>query len=301
MPSPSRTSLVLGFLCVYLVWGSTYLGIRVAVGSIPPFLMAAARFFIAGVFLLAILRGRGRPWPNGAQLRDAAIVGTFLLLGGNGAVAWAAQFTPSGLTALIIGAGPLFMVLTEWAWPGGQRPTVTTGIALALGLAGVAWLAAPWQQAGVADAPLMGVLAVLGGCLSWSIGSIFSRHTRSGADSFTAAALQMILGSFALAAVAALHGDFARFDLAAVTPASAWAFAYLTVFGSLVAFSTFVWLLKVSTPARVATHAYVNPVVALFLGWAILGESITPRMLVASALIIVAVVLITTQRNRPAP
>lgn len=300
-PPPSRTALILAFAAIYLIWGSTYLGIRVAIETMPPFLMAAARFLIAGSILFAFLKLRGAPWPTRPQWRANAVIGTFLLLGGNGLVVWAELTIPSGITALLIGVGPLFIVLTEWAWPGGTRPTAVTIGALLLGFAGVAWLAAPWENGAHGGLNPAGLIAILGACIFWAIGSIYSRHAKHGANPFLASALQMLGGGAALAVVALLHGDFAQLDLARVTPRAWTAFAYLIGVGSLVGFSTFVWLMKHSTPARVATYAYVNPVVAVFLGWLILGEPITPRTLVASAIIIAAVAIITVQKSRSAP
>lgn len=297
----SRFSLFAAFAIIYLVWGSTYLGIRVAVTTMPPFAMAAGRFFLAGVVLFTWLRLRGAAWPRAHQWRDNLIVGTLLLLGGNGLVAWAEQYIPSGITALIIGVGPIFMVLTEWAWPGGIRPTAATFLALLLGLAGVTYLTSGGAVSGMPELPPAALGAILGGCLCWSVGSIYSRHTKDAAPPFMAAALQMLGGSAALAFVAGLTGDWRRLDLAAISTASWTAFAYLTLFGSIIAFSTFVWLLKHSTPARISTHTFVNPIVAVFLGWLILAEPITSRTIVASVIIVAAVVIVTLQKHRPAP
>ncbi|MEY2881013.1 MAG: hypothetical protein RLZZ15_3393 [Verrucomicrobiota bacterium] len=298
---PSRASLLLAFAAIYLIWGSTYLGIRVAVESMPPFLMAAARFLLAGGVLLAFLKLRGATWPTARQWRLNALIGTLLLLGGNGLVAWAEQEIPSGIAALLIGVSPLFFVLIEWAWPGGTRPTALTLLALVIGFAGVAWLAAPWENPAHGGLPPTGIVAILGACFFWSLGSIYSRHAKHGVDPFLASALQMLGGGGALLVVAILHGDFGALDLAGITPRSWGAFAYLVSIGSLVGFSTFVWLMKHSTPARVSTYAYVNPVVAVILGALLLGEPIGPRTLVASAIIITAVAIITVQKNRPAP
>lgn len=299
-PSPSRSALILAFAAIYLIWGSTYLGIRIAIESMPPFLMAATRFILAGSMLFAFVKARGAPWPTRHQWVANTVIGTLLLLGGNGLVVWAELTIPSGITALLVGVGPLFIVLTEWAWPGGTRPTAITMSALLLGFAGMAWLAAPWETAAAGGLELRGVIAVLGACFFWALGSIYSRHAKHGANAFLASSLQMLGGGAALAIVAFFHGDFGRLDFAAITP-NAWiAFAYLIGIGSLVGFSTFVWLMKHSTPARVATYAYVNPIVAVFLGWLILHEPITPRTLVASAVIIAAVVIITTEKGRAA-
>lgn len=295
---PSRTALIFAFAVLYVIWGSTYLGIRVAVETMPPFLMASARFLIAGGVLFAFLKLRGAAWPSRRQWLVNAIIGTLLLLGGNGLVVWAEQFVPSGITALLIGVAPLFFVLIEWAWPGGSRPSVVTLAALLLGFVGVVWLAAPWERGAEGALHLGGVIAILLASLLWSLGSIYSRHAKHGAEPFLASALQMLGGGLALMIVAALHGDFPRLDLAGITPRAWIAFVYLIGAGSLIGFSTFVWLMKHSTPARVSTYAYVNPVVAVFLGWLLLSEPVTPRTLVASAIIVAAVAIITTEKSR---
>lgn len=298
--APGRPALIAAFTAIYLIWGSTYLGIRVAIESMPPFLMAGTRFLLAGSILLAVLKGRGAGWPTWRQWRSNAVIGTLLLLGGNGLVVWAELTIPSGITALLIGVAPLFIVLTEWAWPGGIRPSFTTAAALLLGFGGVVWLAAPWETAAAGGLNLAGVGAILGSCVFWSFGSIYSRHARHGADPFMAAALQMLGGGTALMLAAGLHGDYGQFNLAAITPRAWSAYVYLVLLGSLVGFSTFVWLMKHAAPARVATYAYVNPVVAVFLGWLILDEPITPRTLIASAIIVTAVAIITTEKSRRA-
>lgn len=297
-PPPSRLALVLAFAGIYLIWGSTYLGIRVAVETMPPFLMAGTRFLLAGLLLFAFLKLRSAAWPTRLQWRANVVIGIFLLLGGNGLVVWAEQVIPSGITALLIGVTPLFMVLTEWAWPGGVRPAPPTMFALLLGFGGVTWLAAPWENAAHGGLHPSGIVAILIACVSWSIGSIYSRHAKHGADPFLASAIQMIGGGAALLVAAIFHHDFTRLDLGQITPKAWGAFAYLVCAGSLVGFSTFVWLMKHSTPARVSTYAYVNPVVAVFLGWWLLDEPIGPRTLVASAIIVTAVAIITVQKSR---
>jgi len=299
-PPPTRSALITAFAAIYIIWGSTYLGIRVAVETMPPFAMAAVRFLIAGALLFAFLRLRGAPVPNRAQWRANAIIGAFLLLGGNGLVAWAEQVVPSGVTALVIGVQPLFFVLTEWAWPGGTRPTATMMTALLLGFAGVAWLAAPWEDASHGGLNLAGVLAILLACVFWAIGSIYARHSKHGLDPLYASSLQMLTGGASLVLGALANGDFHRLDVAAISGRSWAAFVYLVFVGSLVGFSTFVWLIKHSTPARVSTYAYVNPLVAVFLGWLILREPVTSRTLVAAIVIVIAVVIITKQKNKPA-
>ena len=297
---PARIALILAFASIYLLWGSTYLGIRVAVETMPPFLMAGARFLTAGVLLFTFLKLRGAAWPTLRQWRANAIIGAFLLVSGNGFVVWAELNVPSGITALLVGVTPLFIVLAEWAWPGGARPRAVTAGALLLGFAGTAWLVAPWQTTARGGVNPAGALAVVAACLSWSIGSIYSRHSKNGTDPFVASSLQLLCGGTGLMVVALVHGDFGRFDLAAISGRSWTAFAHLVVAGSIIGFSTFVWLMKHSTPARVATYAYVNPIVAVALGWLVLGEPISSRTLVASAIIVTAVVIITRQQN-PSP
>jgi drug/metabolite transporter (DMT)-like permease len=296
--SPSRTALTVAFAVIYVVWGSTYLGIRVAVESLPPFLMAGTRFLVAGGLMMGWLAATSGFRATARQWRDNAVIGTFLLLGGNGLICWAEQFIPSGMTALLVGAQPLLMVLTEWIWPGGHRPTSVTWLGLALGFAGVAWLAAPWQNATAGGLNLGGVVAIVAGCCFWAIGSIYGRRVRQPAETLAATAMQMLGGGATLLFVALAHGDFVRFAPASVSARSWLAFGYLIVMGSLVGFSTFVWLMKHSTPARVSTYAYVNPLVAVFLGWLILGEPVTARILTAAAVIVVSVAIITAQRGR---
>lgn len=300
--APARSALILAFAAIYVIWGSTYLGIRIAVETMPPFLMAAARFLIAGAVLFTVLKLRGAPWPTARQWRINAVIGTFLLLGGNGLVVWAEQTIPSGIAALIIGISPLFFVLIEWAWPGGLRPSWLTMLALLVGFAGVAWLAAPWESDATGGLHAPGVIAILCACFLWSFGSIYSRHAKHDADPFMASSLQMLGGGAALTLTALVHGDFTQLDFAAITPRGWGALAYLIAFGSLIGFSTYVWLMKHSTPARVSTYAYVNPVVAVFLGWLVLHEPISSRTIVASAIIVTAVAIITIQKSKaPAP
>lgn len=298
MNPPTRSALLTAFTAIYLVWGSTYLGIRVAVETLPPFLMSGARFLLAGGLLMGWLAATRGFRTSARQWRDNAIIGTFLLVGGNGLVAWAEQTIPSGLTALIIGSQPMLMVLTEWAWRGGHRPTGLTGIGLLLGFAGVAWLAAPWEGTAGGGLNVGGVSAILASGVFWAFGSIYGRHVREPAEPLTAAGMQMLCGGGALVVTALLHGDFTGFSPAAVSLRSWLAFGYLIGVGSLIGFSTFVWLMKHSTPARVSTYAYVNPLVAVFLGWLILGEPVTGRTLAAAAIIVVSVAVITSQRGR---
>ncbi len=292
MPRTERLRLVAAFAAVYLVWGSTYLAIRIAIGTIPPFLQAGIRFVIAGAVLLAIARLRGLPWPASREWRTATIVGVLMLTGGNGGVSWSETRVSSGLAALIVGAVPLFTVAFDWLRPGGSgRPGRATLMGLLIGFVGLGLLVNPFaRDAARVDPAAAGIL--LAACASWSIGGLYSRHA-PGASPMMGTGANMLAGGVGLFAVAWLTGEPARFDPGAVTAASVLALLYLVVFGSLVGFTAYIWLLHHTTPARATTYAYVNPVVAILLGWSLLDEPLTPRVLVAAAIIIVAVVMIT--------
>ena len=291
--TPSRTSLILAFAAIYLIWGSTYLGIRVAVETIPPFVMAGLRFFSAGTVLFTLLLLRGAAWPTLRQWRDQAIVGTFLLLGGNAVVSWAEQRVPSGLTALIIGAGPLIMALLEWSRPGGARPSPSLWLGVAIGFAGLFVLLGPQAVSAGEGPPLVCVAALIFATVAWWIGSLYGKQVKSGTEPLMAAAIQMLCGSIAMGLAVVVSGEASRWRLAAVSPRSWLAFAYLAVIGSLVTYPIYIWLLRHSTPARVSTFAYVNPIVAVVLGWAILQEPVTPRMIISGVAVLVSVAIIT--------
>lgn len=305
-PHPSRTALLAGFAAIYVIWGSTYLGIRVAVETIPAFLMASARFLVAGLLValfIAVTRGFKA---TAKQWRDNAIVGGFLCLGGNGLVSWAEEKVPSGIATLIISAGPVFIVLMDWAvhaWSKdgtrGTRPNALTFAGLALGFVGLAMLVGPDVLAtGVDGLDPWRVLGLLGATFFWSVGMMIMRYVRDPAEPFTASGIQMLSGSGWLFLVSLATGELSRFDPAGITGRSVVAWAYLIVFGSLIGFSTFTWLMKHSTPAKVSTYAYVNPVVAVFLGWAVLDERVSPRIFVAAAIIIAGVALITIAKTK---
>jgi drug/metabolite transporter (DMT)-like permease len=292
---PSAPALAAGFGAVYVIWGSTYLAIRFALESLPPFLMAGVRFVVAGAVLYAwTRRARGVAPPTRTEWWGTAVVGGLLLLGGNGAVVWAEQFIPSGLAALLVATVPLWMVVLDWAG-GGERPGPGVVLGLTVGLAGVGLLV---DTPGVEindTMELLGAGAVVLGALSWAVGSLHSRRASLPASPRLATAMQMLTGGGLLLVAGVLAGEPARFDPGAVTFRSAAALLYLVVAGSLVAFSAYIWLLRHASPARVSTYAYVNPVVALFLGWALAGEPLTPRTLLAAAVILGSVALITVR------
>jgi drug/metabolite transporter (DMT)-like permease len=296
--APSRGALILAFATIYLVWGSTYLGIRVAVETMPPFLMAGVRFALAGVLLFSFLKLRGAPWPTLNQWKHQAVVGILLLLGGNALVSWSEQRTSSGVTALILGTSPLFMVLLDWIRPGGKRPTVGLILGVAVGIAGVAMLLGPEALPPGYRPPTIDLIALFGASLSWWIGSLYSKHTATGTPLVMASAMQMVSGSISMLLTGILLGEGSKLNFSGISPQSWLAFSYLVIVGSVVAFPVYVWLLEHSTPAKVSTYAYVNPVIAVFLGWAILGEPMNLRIVFAAAVIIGAVAIITVGKAR---
>ncbi|MCX6032937.1 MAG: EamA family transporter [Chloroflexi bacterium] len=296
---------------VYVIWGSTYLGIRFAIETMPPFLMGAVRLLIAGGLLYGLRRLVGDPAPTRREWRSAAIVGLCLMTGGNGAVVWAEQRVPSGLTALLVGMTPLWIVLLDWlqpfhrlarvVWPGrarpaGQRPARRAWLGLTIGLIGMAVLIGPHSIGNVGGVDLLGAAALLLGTLAWAAGSLYNRTARLPSSPLLGTAMEMLAGAGGLLVLSIAFGDWGRLNLAAVSGKSLLALTYLIIFGSWVAFSAYIWLLRVAPTPLVATYAYVNPVVAMILGSLLAGEPITSRSAIAAAIILAGVVLTTTAR-----
>jgi drug/metabolite transporter (DMT)-like permease len=301
-PAPRRAHLLLAFAIVYVVWGSTYLAMRVAVHTLPPFLMGGVRFVVAGLLLAAWVGARERPgWPTRRQWQWALVTGALLMVGGNGGVSWAtARGVPSGVVALLAASLAIWMVVLDALRPGGRRPPALVWLGLALGIVGVAVLVGPARLAGAGTIDLLGAALALGGSLVWAAGSLLARGGARPPSALWGSALQMLCGGALLLALAGAHGDFARLAAPAGAPsaASLAAMAYLVVFGSLVGFTAYVWLLQHAAPARVATYAYVNPLVAVGLGWALGGEPLGARTVAAAGVIVGGVALITAGRAR---
>jgi drug/metabolite transporter (DMT)-like permease len=300
--SPARGAPIwLGMLVLYFVWGSTYLGIAIAVDSIPPFLMAAVRFLAAGLVLLtwSIAReGRAFIVPTRREWRDSAIVGALLLGGGMGLVAFGEQTVPSGIAALLIAMMPVWVAILGGIFLGERLPRLAV-VGIAVGFTGVAILVGPSALGGAGALDPLGLVACLLSPIAWATGSLFASHRASlPSRPLVATGLQMLLGGTVLAAGATLTGEASSFDLGAVTRDSALALLYLTVVGSLIAFTTFGWLLRVAPLPLVTTYAYVNPVVAVILGALVLSEPIDARTVIAGGVIIFAVALIVTARGR---
>ena len=286
-----RLKLVAALGIVYVVWGSTYLAIKVGIETLPPMFMAGARFLLAGVLLYAWTartRNGERPvTPTRRHWLSAAIAGLLMLLGGNGAVTWAEQQIDSGMAALLVASVPLWMALIAW-WQDSRRPTGPVVLGLAIGFGGVAALVRPSGEG--TDIVSAGV--VLTGSFLWALGSMYVRKKQVHPDPLRATAMQMLAAAGGFAVVGVVLGEPAQTDLASASFASVAAVLYLAVFGSLVAFTAYTWLLRNTTPATVSTYAYVNPVVAVALGVLVLSEPLTPAILVSGGLILVGVALI---------
>ena len=291
--------VVTAFAAIYVIWGSTYLAIRYGVETIPPFLMAGTRFVAAGSLLYAFARLRGAARPTCGEWRDAAIAGGLMLMIGNGGVTWAEQVIPSAVTALLVALVPLWMVLVDWLRPGGLRPRPLVLAGVALGFMGVTILAQDSAR-GAGAGYGWAVAALMASSIGWSMGSIFNRHARKPASALLAIAMQMVAGGGLLLALAALQGEAAKFSLSRITAVSAGAWLYLTVMGSLIGFTAYVWLLQVSTPSRVSTYAYVNPLIAVLLGCTLGREPLSHELSWAGGLIVLAVALIM-RGSRPSP
>jgi drug/metabolite transporter (DMT)-like permease len=292
-----KTKIWLALLALYLVWGSTYLAIRFAVQTIPPFMSAGMRFLVSGGILLIWRRAAGDAMPTPRQWRSTAIVGIFLLLGGNGLVSYAEQFVPSGIAALIIGSMPLWLVMIEALRPGGVRPNWQAILGLLIGFGGIFLLVGPAELTGNGHRlnPL-GVGALIAAAFLWSVGSIYSRNVEMPKSSLMATGAEMLAGSLALFSVSGLTGEWNDFSFSTVTLKSWLGLAYLIAFGSMIGFVSYLWLLQNAPVSLVATYAYINPLVAVFLGAWLADETLNTRILMAGLVIIGSVVLINQSK-----
>jgi drug/metabolite transporter (DMT)-like permease len=297
---PSRAKVVMAFAAVYLIWGSTYLAIKVAIETVPPFFMASARFLIAGSALYVLTRWRGAARPGHEQWLAATGVGALLLVGGNGALAWSEQHVPSGLAALLLATIPIWMVLLDSRRKGGTQLTSRVVGGLGIGLAGIGLLVGPAKLWGSSRIDPEGASVLMFGAVSWSVGSLYSRHAKLPPSPFLAASMEMLTGGVMLVFVGLLAGEGGQLHFNAVSARSISGIVYLVLFGSLLGFTAYIWLLGVSSTARISTYAFVNPVVAVFLGWAFAGEAQSARTLLATGAIVAAVALIITHRPRSA-
>jgi drug/metabolite transporter (DMT)-like permease len=290
---------LLAFATIYLVWGSTFLAIRIGVHEVPPFLLAAMRFLLAGGVMVAWMLARGVPVPTLGEWRSSFLLAVLIFLSNYGLVFWAETRIPSGITAVMQATIPAFMALAEITVLGTQRLSWRLGIALTMGLAGVAVLASDSLGLGVAAVDRISALALLIASFSWSLGSTLTRKLPLPASKAMSSGAQMLAGGVWLALAATALGETRAFDPRAVSSGAWFALLYLVVAGSIGAFTAYIWLLDHESPTRVGTYAYVNPVVAVLLGYFAAGEALGPRTVAGMACVLLSVLMITTMRKGP--
>lgn len=293
-----RWMTLAAFATIYLVWGSTFYAIRVGVREVPPFLLAAIRFLVAGGALFGWMLARGERWPAARQWASAFLLALLIFVGDYGLVFWAEQRVPSGLTAVMLALIPGFMALSEIVILGTQRLTLRLAVVLLIGLAGVAVLVSPSLSLGGAPIDRVGAAALVVAALSWSVASALSRKLSLPSSKVMSSGTQMLAGGILLSLLAAGLGEAPRFHPASVSVGAWLALLYLIVAGSIVAFTAYVWLLHHESPTRVGTYAYVNPVVAVLVGYVLGGEALGPRTILGTALVLISVVVITTTPAR---
>jgi drug/metabolite transporter (DMT)-like permease len=286
--------LIAAFAAVYVLWGSTYLGIRFSMETLPPFFTQGVRYFSAGVVMWFCARRTGAHRPTSREWTGGAVAGLLMFVGGTGGLVWAERLIPSGVAALVVATEPASFVLIETVRLR-RLPRGAVLAGLALGAIGLLVLVGPGDLLGGEGFALPALLVLIAGTFCWAGGSLYSRGSRLPASPVMATAVTLLCGGAGLAFLGAATGELVRFDPAAVSAKSLVATAYLFVFGSIVGFTAYLWLLRVTTVARVSTYAYVNPVVAVLLGWALAGEPLTPRVGLAAAVIVGAVAIIIRQ------
>ena len=293
---PRPWKVLLAFAIIYFVWGSTFLAIRIGVREVPPFLLAGMRFLLAGVVLFAWMRARGTPCPTTREWGGASLLAILIFVFDYGLLFWAEKRVPSGVAAVMMATIPAFMILSEIVILKSQRLTVKLAIALLVGIAGVAILVGHSMNRDEAPVSPAGACALIVGAISWSIASALTRKLQLPAAKTMSSAAQMLAGGILLTLTAAALGEFHDFHFQAVSERAWLALAYLIVAGSILGFTAYVWLIHHESPTRVGTYAYVNPVVAVLLGYFLGGEVIGPRTILGTLLILVSVVVITTEK-----
>jgi drug/metabolite transporter (DMT)-like permease len=292
--------VVFAFAIVYLIWGSTYLAMRVGIESFPPLLLAGSRHFAVGLILYPLVRWKTGERPTWEQWRTAIITGSLLLFIGNGGVCVAELTVPSGIAALLVATVSLWMVLVDWVRPGGVRPGPRIIAGIVLGFAGLVLLVGPTHLGSSGRVDLKGAAILVVASLAWACGSLYSKHGALPKSPLLGVTMQGLAGGAALWIAGFFTGEVRALHVAAISLRSWIALGYLIVFGSVLGFTAYLYILKNSTAARVSTYALVNPVVALFLGWMLAGETITLRTILAAAVILTAVVLVITAPHRAA-
>jgi len=292
------TLVLLAFAAVYVVWGSTYLAIRLGIESFPPLILAGLRHITVGLLLYPIVRRKTGIRPTAANWRAAVVTGALLLFIGNGGLSWAEQTVPSGVAALLVATVSLWLVIVDWLRPGGVKPASRVAMGLLMGFAGLALLVGPAHLGGSERVDPRGAAVLVAASLAWACGSLYSKHGGMPSSAMLGVAMQSLAGGAILLIAGLFAGEFRGLHLGAISLRSWLALAYLMVFGSGIGFSAYIYILQKSTAARVATYAFVNPVVALFLGWFFAGETITLRTVIAAAVILTAVILVITAPHR---
>lgn len=291
-----KSKIWFALITLYIVWGSTYLGIKVAIETIPPFFQGALRFLISGLIILIWQKSSGQAMPTRKQWISTFIIGTLLLLGGNGLVSWAEQFIPSGIAALIIATVPLWLVIMEAVRPGGIKPTWQAIVGLIIGFVGIFILAGPAEISGSkTNLDTFGVVALLFATLLWALGSIYSKSADLPKASMVTTGAEMLMGSIGLMVVSLLTGELHGWDPTGISARSIGGVIYLILIGSIAGFGSYIWLLQNAPISLVATYAYVNPIVAVILGYLFANEPLEPRTWIAAAIIIGAVIFINSK------
>jgi drug/metabolite transporter (DMT)-like permease len=289
------------FSAIYIIWGTTYLAIRLAIDTIPPFFMAGLRFTTAGLLFYSWCYWRFDKKPDTKDWRKAAIPAIFMFVLGNGTLTWSEQFIPSGLAALILATLPIWMILIDWIFAKGRQPDTLTITGITLGLIGVALLTGidesilirPSEQ-GISV--ISGIFILVFAAMSWAAGSLFARYTKSSLPLQFTISMQIIVGGIVLIIISLFQGEWSRFHMQSISFISLMSMGYLIFFGTLLAYSAYIWLLRVSTPAKVGTYAFFNPLIAVFLGWLLIDEPITSRTLVGAGFILISLLLVNQPR-----
>jgi drug/metabolite transporter (DMT)-like permease len=296
-PGP-RSITLLCFAIIYFVWGSTFLAIRVGVREVPPLVLAAMRFVAAGAFLVAWTRMRGEKFPTAREWRTASLLGIIIFLFDYGLLFWSEKRVPSGLAAVMLGTIPVFMALFEIIFLKTQKFTLGLALGLLTGLCGVAVLMSPALHLGGAPVDRLGAAALLFASVSWSVASVIARKAPLPESKVMSSGAQMLTGGIFLAFTAAASGELRGFQVASVSREAWLALLYLIIAGSIIGFTAYVWLLHHESPTKVGTYAYVNPIVAVIVGYFFGGEALTARTIVGSACVLLSVILITVAASR---
>jgi drug/metabolite transporter (DMT)-like permease len=285
--------VILAFLAVYLFWGGTYVAIKLGLESFPPMLLAGTRHFTAGLFMLSVALFRKDAFPKAKEMMFSALIGLMMLLIGNGLVTLTEQTVPSSIVSLLIGAVPLWIIILNWSFGDKKRPTIYHLLGVTLGLIGIAFLVFQSQKDGITHFDPLGIFLILMAAISWAAGSLVSRYASIPKSPYMNLSFQMLSGGFALFIASFIRQEWVGFDVMKVT-SNAWiSLCYLIFFGSILGYSAYIWLLRNVNPTWVSTYAFVNPVVAVFLGWLLAKESLSINALIAAAIIIISIVFMT--------